>query len=1202
MNVRNRPLINGPADVRASRRRIGGSAGTILMVLLFFATLIPSVRAQVSGTGALSGRVTDPQGAAVPGAGVKIINQSTGEVRTVSSATDGTYNATLLPPGAYRVEVTKAGFKTAVYPAVQVVVTETSTLNISLEIGATAQTVTVSAQPLLVQTQSSALGQVVNEQTLETLPLVTRNYTQILGLSPGVQMNVNNATELGAGSGGTSEGPTGNKFVNGAREFDNNFEMNGVPVNETLGIAAGTPERGGIPIPNPDTIQQFKVQTGLYSAAYGRNAGADVNIVTKTGGNDFHGTAFEFFRNTDLNANDFFSNLAGAPRGALNQNQFGFTLGGPVKKDKLLFFVSYQGTRQKNGVAAGCSATLLAPAGLTDADRTAAGLGAAFAGQTGALGGVPIAANGSNINPVALELLNLKLPGGQFLLPSPQRIIQGPSGLEGISSFHNPCTYNENQYMTNLQYLQSGKSTFAVRFFRSVSDQTLSLSGSNVPGVPAPTNQMSYAFTLSHTYTFTSHLVNEATLGINEVVLTASPASPFNWSTLPVPVNVQPDGAGTPGLAIAGSYALNSPTPQKTFEPSINIVDAATYIRGAHTLEFGGEISRNYLNPGRFILGDSVRFASFPDFLLGLAGCPLGTFPASCNAGTPGGTNGTPVSNISFALGAANLFHRRYRQWGGALYLSDKYQVLRRLTLDIGLRYDRIGDLTDALGRLSTLDLSTLPANPPAAGTFLGYVVAGNFPGTPPPGVVRSKNDYAINGDNQNNFAPRVGFAWQILPNSTRLALRGGYGIYSSTPTALSIFGDSRSVPWTILFVNPGIPPLSSSTFQNPFPFPFFPSPLTPDSALPQFVPFSTRQQFLQNLFSDQHFRPGYVQEMSLNLQTALAANYLVEIGYVGSRGLHLARSLLINQAGLASPSNPIRGLTADTVANVNQRVPYGGLTATALNDTDSGGASWYNALQASLTKRFSSGLQFLASYTFSRALDTEAQNIVGNSNAINPAGNQLAPLARYGPSSFNRKHRLVVSFTYDFPTLGGFSRPVRGLLNGWEIGGVTTVQSGLPITLTANNPNNAFGITTDRVQIPTGCTNSQLESPGSVTSKLTKYFNTQCITHSGGQALFPLIPASAGGDGIVTNFGDSGVGIVYGPDQDDWDLSLVKRTKVNWPNEVANLEFRTEFFNAFNTPQFGLPDSNFGDPTFGQISTTSVNPRILQFALKFNF
>jgi hypothetical protein len=382
--------------------------------------------------------------------------------------------------------------------------------------------------------------------------------------------------------------------------------------------------------------------------------------------------------------------------------------------------------------------------------------------------------------------------------------------------------------------------------------------------------------------------------------------------------------------------------------------------------------------------------------------------------------------------------------------------------------------------------------------------------------------------------------------------------------------------------------PNAAATFANPF---------GPELTFPQFPAYSpTTARSIT--FIDQAYRPPTAQEFGLNVQTDLGSNFLLELGYVGVRGTHQIQNRSLNQALLAGPANPIRGQTTNTVANIGLRVPIQGFTAPGLNDVDSSASSWYHGLEASLSKRLSKGLQFLAAYTFAHAYSTTGRStFAGGTSGIN--GNQNNPRANYGRSEFAREHRFVFSYVYQLPGTRRFNSLINGLLTGWSLAGVTTIQSGAPLTLTGTNSNNVFGITSDRAQLAPGCTNSDLVNSGSVQSRLTNYFNRACILrNAAGTAIWPIV----GDDGRATAFGNSGVGIVVGPGQNNSDIAIIKRTPFHLLGEASNVEFRTEFFNVFNHTQFSNPSSNVSSSAFGTITSTAVNPRIIQFALKLNF
>jgi hypothetical protein len=445
-------------------------------------------------------------------------------------------------------------------------------------------------------------------------------------------------------------------------------------------------------------------------------------------------------------------------------------------------------------------------------------------------------------------------------------------------------------------------------------------------------------------------------------------------------------------------------------------------------------------------------------------------------------------------------------------------------------------------------------------------------------------NEYGINGVGQNVASPRIGYAWQ-LPHAKRLVLRGGYGIYHSRSTGQPLAQEITSPPFggiraLSVFAN------SAATDQTPFqPFPPVPS-----------FPLITPTSNLQVRTLAPNFQPAALQVYSTNLQVQLANNYLLEVGYLGSRGTKIYETVAINQALSASTTSPVNGQTSNTLANISQRVPYGGFTPDGIFYVESGGSSWYNDLEVSVTKRYSHGLQFLASYTFARALSSNGGDVLDSAagTAFAP-GNQDSPRAGYGPAIFNREHRAVISYIYDLPSPKNWGTVANKFAGGWAVSGVTTIQSGNPLTITNTNAANAFGISEDRAQFAAGCTKSQLATPGATGTKLNNWFNTGCLTPT-----YPII----GADGVATAFGNTGVGIVTGPGQFNWDMSILKNTRVRWPNEVANVQFRAEFFNTFNHPQFAIPDTNYTDlgSTFGVITGTSVNPRFIQFALKFSF
>jgi hypothetical protein len=1174
MAARNRLTASIDIQQNRSSRRYSLFLCATLVALILAAAPANSV-AQTAGTGALSGTVTDASGSVIAAAQVRVTSESSGEVRTVTTGSAGSFTVPLLLPGAYRVEVTKEGFRTATIPHVQIVVTETNALNIRLEVGQVSEKVIVEAQVAQLQTESSTLGRVTSSEQVESLPLAMRNFTQIIALNPGVSAEIANAGELGRGGGGNNQDPT---VSAGNWAADNNFQMNGVGVND---IQQSGYFSAGVAIPNPDTIQEFKVQTGQYDASYGRNAGANVDVITKGGTNEYHGAAWEYFRNNDLNANTFFGNSHSQPRAILKQNQFGGDFGGPIKRDKLQFFTSYQGTRQKNGLDLNCSSTIQ-EAPLTN-DRSAAALGALFAGQSGVFGGTAVAADGSNINPVALALLNTKLPNGNYLIPTPQTINTSlPFDSQGSLLFSQACPFTEDQFMTNADYEMSAKSKLSGRFFFANSGITYTLPETNLtgggspPGAPVNLTQDFRNLSLTHTYIISPTLLNEAEVAYHRIFATFAQAIPgFTWSQVGATVipadNTIPaiaiDFPGTTGLALGGN-GQNVLIAENTF----TFQDSVSWTKGKHNFRFGAGVSREQNNQIGFHYLSGEAFLSWADFMLGLPGTPV----ADGGNGSPAG-----VGNLFASLDLLGLFDRAYRDWEVWSYAQDDIKLTKRLTVNLGLRWDHIGDFGDALGRNSGFDISKANPNPPLGGTLAGTTVPDNYVGTVPAGVTKLNNDFGLNGDGQNTWNPRVGFAYQLPWTHDKVVLRGGYGVYHSRSTGQPFLQLISAPPYGEFreFVAG-----TAATFSEQQPLPLS------APTFPTFIPYSPATSDSITTF-DPVYRPPIVQEYSLGVQTQITPSLVLEVGYSGARGLHLLDERSLNQADLASAGDPIRGETTNTLANLPLRVPYEGFSPSTMTQIESDGASWYNALLVSLNKRFSHGLQAQVSYTWAKDLSTSVGSTTGP-NGGTVTGNQNNLAAGYGPDNFVRPQRLVINYSYQLPKPHWDNAFARQALGGWSVQGVTTFQTGHYLTITYDNGTNVYGTTTDRAELSGTCTPGQYVNKGSVTSKLSSYINPSCFT----------TPPVVGDDGVATGFGNSGVGILQGPSELNFDFSVFKEFALNRLREGAKLQFRSEFFNVFNHPLFQDPDSNFGDATFGQITNTYGNPRIVQLALKLTF
>ncbi|HEV2616652.1 MAG TPA: carboxypeptidase-like regulatory domain-containing protein [Candidatus Acidoferrales bacterium] len=1108
---------------------------------------------QTSGTGAITGTIVDPSGAAIVGAVVGVTNTSTQLVRTLRSGSDGDYQVSLLPPGNYTVTVSAPGFRTKTITSIVVVVTETAVTNIALEVGATSSEIRVSGTPDLLQTTDTTLGRVVTAREMADLPLANRNFTQILALSPGVAVELPDAGQLGKNNQNVSS--------NGIRTSYNNFQFNGVDANNlSENSAAGFGPQVGLAIPAPDSLEEFKVQTGMYDASSGRSAGANVNIVGKSGGNSFHGDAWEFFRNTALNANAFFRNKNGQPRPVLDHNQFGFTFGGPIRKDRTFFFLSYQGTRERNGYSSfGASTVLLPP--LTD-DRSASALGAEFGGLSGQQGGVAVAADGSNINPVALKLLQFKLPNGNYLIPTPQTILG--TGV-GESSFSIPAVFAENQYSINLDHSITSKQEVSGRFFYSSDPLSapfaLSLGGSNLPGFGQSENDHNIMLVLSHTYALGSNFTNQASFGFVRFAGKRVIDAPVGNSDVGI---TPPTGlAPIPMIGVSGLFSLG--TQQPLFREATDTFiykDAVSYNLGRHDLKMGGQIERDQLNTElqTRALGQ-ITFQTFPDFLLGMSAAQ----------------NGSNFSNVSSSQAVAGRFQKGERYINWSWYVQDDIKVSRSLTVNLGVRYEFYGPPSDNQGRLSNFDPALAVPNPPAGGTLTGLLVASNFPGIVPDGVTKLPGTSIWQKD-YKDFAPRLGLAWRPFGIS-RVVVRAGYGIYYERNSAQYPLELVQNTPFTLTVSRSGVANMAA-TFQNPF------NPaLPPASAFPDFVPRLPTDSITIQSIDPNDFRSPYSQEYTLGVQTELRNDLVLDVAYVGSMSSRIPLGIGYNQPLIATPQNPVNGLTTTTVANVQSRRTYLGLS--------SGVAEWkpiqdgnYNSLQVGLTKRFSRGLQFQSSYTWSRALDLQSSQGAGLSalDASNLSGNQLFPDRAYGPADYNRTHRYVLSFVYDSPAFKDANRLLRGTLGGWTMAGILLLQSGSPFSVTDSRSGTIYGRSGFA-----NCTGLPAETSGSVESRLNGFLNP---------AGFALPTPLFNG----TDFGNCSRNFLNGPAQHNLDFSVAK----SFPMpviEASRLEFRTEFLNLTNTPNFGQPTAQFATPsTFGVITTTVSNPRIIQFALKYIF
>jgi hypothetical protein len=1163
-----------------------------LLAIAAFALCSLRMYGQTANTGAIAGSVSDPSGAPVPGAAVVIDSEATREERDLSTDAEGNFSVPFLTPGNYDLTVRTPGFKPLVLKSIQVQITEVSRLKIQLTISGAKEQITVSAKLPLLQTENATLGRVIDQETVVDLPLVNRNYTEILGLTAGTNTDIVDATQLGAGSQEIR--------ANGARSGDNNFMLNGVDANSySSNITEVTPFGGaGIAVPAPDTIQEFKVQNSLYDAQYGRGAGANVDVETRSGTAEFHGNTYYFGRNEALNANNFFANATGVPRGKFRRSQPGGTLGGPVpwSRKRAFFFLSYQATRDINAASLSTSVRSLSLPPIPEV-RTPASLGAVFGGQTGAFGGVAIAPDGSNINPVALKLLNARNPDGTFVIPSPRTSRSGVNYTAVL-----PGHYNEDQFNTNLDVNLRAADRLLGKFFFSNSNQDVPFFGATVPGFPAFRSFENRNLAIAETHVFSARTINQFRFGFSRLAGQGVAGGTLTDQEVGINRFSDPQERLIPQILVVGAFELGNSASDRGRTASNNfyVSDTIALSRGKHDLRVGAEFFRNQFNHLSDFSAGTITLLTFPDFLLGSPAGPAGV-----------GGNGASLSSIFISSVIAGTPDVGQRASAEDFFVVDNWKATRALSLNVGVRLEVNGQQSEIEGRQSNFFPQFYA--PPAAGGFTdpltsGFVLPNNYHGFAPAGFPRT-NSTLLNRPVQVHPEPRIGFTWQPF-SSKNLVLRGGYGIYANR---ISFAGNSLP-----LAVNPpfalnatligGVN--AAASLQNPFPN------LPPNSSFPNFVanmlpgPPFTGNRFLRTpSITDPDFKESTVQQFDLDLQYQ-QKNYVFSIAYAGAKGTHLALGRSNNQPLLASPSNPVNGLTSNSVPNAAERVPFVGLSPLVAR-LESSGNSIYNSLQATLKKDMSHGFQFLAAYTFAKSIDDASDSLgasFGGGFGLPILGqlvynDQNNVAAQRGVSDFDRTHRFVMSGTWSLPgPESAGSATVRKLGGGWSISGIVTLQSGLPFSILDSAGGTLFGPATLYISgnLAPGATLGDASRSGSVSSRVNEFFNTKTFVPaafiSDGGLIDGKYPVSGGG----TIFGNLGRNILRGPDQRVGDIAVIKTTPVT---ERVRLIFRWEVFNVLNRPNFANPSNDVSTPsTFGVISALTVNPRIMQYALKLEF
>jgi len=1138
--------------------------------------LAPMAQAQTATTGQIVGVVTDPSGAIVVGAKA-VLTSDAGVRREAETGGGGRYTFGLVDPGVYRLEVTMSGFAPVKLEGIAVKITESTVVDVALKVAGSQASIVVTAESPLVQTENSSRGTVIEESQVRGLPLPTNNFQQLLTLTAGTSGSLQNSSDLGRGDAAI--------YVNGQRSLSNSVVINGVDAN-----SIGTGSMPNLAVPAIDSLMEFIVQTSMYDASQGRNAGGVVAAVTKSGTDNFHGDLYEFLRNTDLDGNNFFLNGQGTPRPTYNRNQFGATLGGPIVKDRAWFFVSYQGTRETNGTSLTNSlSTMFLPAYL-GLQRDTASL-EAFSVCYG-LGGY--------LDPVAVAALTAKLPNGQYMIPGVPGVTTGAGCTAGNPgtpvrvTIPSNSTYKEDQFNTNLDVKLNNANRFFGKFFYANNRTNQALYDTfgdgnplQAPGWPTEEDIGQKLLSVGVSSVISNHLVNEARFGWSTIYGPGKPSQPISSSDLGILSPLSDAFPGMPTMSFTNMFTLG-PSPlginysqTKTYSGS----DMMTWTKSRHTFRFGGEYKRQAL--------DAPYFDVFPNgelFYLGFsaATCPLGPGQFDCGV-IKDFLSG--LSGLSVIGSGTNSINNRANDFSA--FFQDDWKVSSRLTLNLGMRYDYFGPTTETDGHFVGFDPSkAVTTLVPAAGcptglSTCGSVVTGGFvqagngnlPGIPKVG------DGLVN-PNYKNFGPRVGFAYQ-LTGTGKIVLRGGYGIFYDRPNMRLYNSQLFNMPYEMLATALGTPneapfvtvpkpsafPLNLSD-TSIFPYGGYPAYLPVISLLPGAKP--TTPVPATGIYPDlKDWGIPYVQTFNLGTQWSFANDWLLDVGYVGSVGRKFPRLFSFNQAatpafGGAYAAGSLGGPFFPGFAN---------LTAPGLGSflMESNSNTSYNSLQVTVNKRLSKGLQMLLSYTYSHSLDDYSGSDVSDITLI--PGNMVDE-HNHASSDFDRRQRFVASYEYSFPNFyRGDSTFGKKLLNSWSLSGIVTLQSGTPFSIYGED--SAFQATT--ADLATGRTLASAIKSGNVADRLNAYFDPTAFS----------IPTAFG------DFGQLGRNIIRGPKEINTDLSIMKLFPVK---EGQRVEFRAEFFNLFNNVNFANPVNIASSANFGQIVDTTTGPRVIQFALKYVF